>query len=192
MTDLSDIGARQGVDKVCNLDYYSKYFEPLRDLPICLLEIGVRTGESVRTWAEYFPNASIFGLDIVDCMHLSNDRINIVQGDQSDLVALENVCDIAGRFDIVIDDGSHINDDIITSFNYLFKNLVSGGVYIIEDLYNSYPLGACGENKMDQKRATLDSGLFSKVIFEIDKSCYNPTEYLAAHFWPGFCVIIKA
>ena len=36
-------------------------------------------------------------------------------------------------FDLIIDDGSHNLSDILISFNYLFKHLKSGGIYVIED-----------------------------------------------------------
>ena len=38
-----------------------------------------------------------------------------------------------GPFDIIIDDGSHINRDVIVSFEQLFPLLNDKGLYIIED-----------------------------------------------------------
>jgi hypothetical protein len=42
------------------------------------------------------------------------------------------------RFDIIIDDGSHVSKHIIKTFNFLFDYLVDGGLYIAEDLQTSY------------------------------------------------------
>ena len=37
------------------------------------------------------------------------------------------------KFDIIIDDGSHLLSDIIISLNFFFKYLNNKGIYIIED-----------------------------------------------------------
>jgi hypothetical protein len=42
------------------------------------------------------------------------------------------------KFDIIIDDGSHIMDHQIVTLNRLFKHLNDGGIYIIEDVCTSY------------------------------------------------------
>jgi demethylmacrocin O-methyltransferase len=42
------------------------------------------------------------------------------------------------EFDIILDDGSHINDDVIQSFKIMFPKIRKGGVYIAEDLQTSY------------------------------------------------------
>ena len=42
------------------------------------------------------------------------------------------------NFDIVIDDGSHQSNHIITSFKFLFTFLNNNGVYVVEDLQTSY------------------------------------------------------
>lgn len=41
-------------------------------------------------------------------------------------------------FDIILDDGSHISEHIITSFTTLFSELKPGGLYVIEDTQTSY------------------------------------------------------
>jgi hypothetical protein len=39
---------------------------------------------------------------------------------------------------MILDDGSHINDHMIYSFEHLFGSVKSGGVYVIEDIGCSY------------------------------------------------------
>jgi hypothetical protein len=43
-----------------------------------------------------------------------------------------------GKFDMILDDGSHMNSHMIYSFEHLFESVNSGGVYIIEDVGCSY------------------------------------------------------
>jgi hypothetical protein len=52
---------------------------------------------------------------------------------------MENISDkITRPLFFVIDDGSHIPGHQTTTFDVLFKKLVAGGTYIIEDIETSY------------------------------------------------------
>jgi len=89
-------------------------------------------------WKEYFPNAQIFGLDIVDKSFVDEPRIKTFQGDQTDPAVLNAIVKEAGTLHLVIDDGSHRPADIIASFNLLFPLLADDGIYVIEDTQTSY------------------------------------------------------
>jgi cephalosporin hydroxylase len=89
-------------------------------------------------WKSYFPQGLITGIDIYDKSLLALPRIKIYQGDQSDAAFLQRVSSAEGPFDIIIDDGSHIQSHIIASFETLFPILKPGGIYVIEDTQTSY------------------------------------------------------
>ncbi|WP_036566671.1 class I SAM-dependent methyltransferase [Nocardia sp. BMG51109] len=147
-TSLAEWCVRSGSDKWGVHQYpqhYERHFDPIRDRPLTILEIGVggyddphRGGESLRMWKRYFPRAAIFGLDIVDKTALSTPRLTVLQGDQSSATDLERVVRATGPLDIIIDDGSHISAHVITAFHTLFPALRDGGVYVVEDLQTSY------------------------------------------------------
>lgn len=64
---------------------------------------------------------------------------NILLGDQSDVNTLHSWVELStnktGKFDVIIDDGGHLQHEIYTSFNILFPDaLIGGGLYFIEDL----------------------------------------------------------
>ena len=63
-------------------------------------------------------------------------RVKLVFGDQANEVDLQKWQNkTSGRFDAIIDDGSHQNSHILASLRYLFVNSLSpGGLYFIEDL----------------------------------------------------------
>lgn len=153
MYTLDEIGIRHGTDKASQftrtyaqphnyLIHLERFFEPLRDKPIKLLEIGVGGGESIQTWLEYFPNAHIYGIDIVSGTNPYNtpgakahERYAFACGDQSKSEFWKKFIEVyGGEWDVVIDDGSHDSRDIQTTFYALWKNLKSGGIYEIEDL----------------------------------------------------------
>lgn len=142
---------RHGTDKLWAHHYedeYARHFEPIRHRPINLLEIGIggygvahRGGESLKVWRDYFPSGVVHGLDIEDKSFLDGDRLHTHRGSQSDvelLTRLAGADDPDYRFDVVIDDGSHRQSDILISFTTLFPLLRPGGVYVIEDLETAY------------------------------------------------------
>lgn len=128
---------------------YDSLLTHLREKPILMLEIGVSGGGSLKMWEEYFHNATIIALDIVNETHLSNDRTFVYQLDQSDETQLQNFVEQCKKnnyeFDFIIDDGSHHMRDQQITLSYLFPLLKSQGIYVIEDLHtsllpNGYPL----------------------------------------------------
>jgi len=134
-----------GASKYGYIPYYEKHFKPIKDNQLNILEIGVRAvrghgPSSLKMWKDYFPNSQIYGIDIDPGNRgHDEDRIKIFIGDQGDKEFLNDVIDEVGKFDIIIDDGSHINTLTIKSWEALYdKSLSPGGLYIIEDLANSY------------------------------------------------------
>jgi len=137
--NLFEIGKKYPTNKNISgfVDIYDFYFKNLKDKKINILEIGVDNGDSLRLWRDYFSKANICGLDIIKKDFIIND-VEILCGDQSDIKFLSSIVDKYKKFDIIIDDGSHVSKHIITSFNYLFEHLNVNGLYIIEDLQTSY------------------------------------------------------
>jgi hypothetical protein len=149
---LQEIGFKYKTDKSgCNggthifdgrslLHTYERHFKHLRELPITLLEIGILDGSSLKMWEEYFPNGKIIGLDISpDKMKYQTDRTKIYIGSQGDEEILSQIKnDYPEGFNIVIDDGSHINELTIFSFNSLYGHVKPNGQYAIEDTCCAY------------------------------------------------------
>lgn len=143
MNILNEIGLKNGTDKASEVhDYlnkYEKYLPYKRDDRLKILEIGILNGESLRTWKEYFYNSTIIGIDInPDCKKYEEDRIIVEIGDQTDKYFLDGLMKKHGPFDFILDDGSHINNHVLTSFEELFKSVKDGGQYIVEDVITSY------------------------------------------------------
>jgi hypothetical protein len=113
------------------LKIYDSLFLKYKDKPISLVEIGVQNGGSLETWAEYFINAQrIIGVDIdprCGKLKFMDPRIEVHVQDGK--------IPIPGKYDIVIDDGSHGSNDIIEQFQAWFPLIKEGGTYIVEDLH---------------------------------------------------------
>ena len=104
------------------------------------LEIGVQNGGSLEIAKNLFASDSlIIGMDIdPNCKHLEGKVANqIIIGSQVDDATLSKVSEFA-PFDIIIDDGSHIQSHMIVTFFKLFPLLSQNGIYIIEDTHTNY------------------------------------------------------
>lgn len=119
---------------------YERYLTPWRNKTVTFLEIGVDCGGSLQMWKRFFgPLATIIGIDINQkCKAHETQDINIRIGDQSDPNFLQSLIDEFGQIDIVLDDGSHQMNHIMSSFEYLYPSLSKNGIYIVEDLHASY------------------------------------------------------
>ncbi len=149
MKRLTEIANKYSCDK--GTESYEKhgytevYDELFKELPppVKMLEIGVMDprfpGASVKMWKEYFPDLLFVGLDInKDAESLRESGTIIYIGDQNSKEDLLNLLIITGGdYDIIIDDGSHVEEHILTSFTHLFPAVKHGGYYIIEDLHAS-------------------------------------------------------
>lgn len=116
---------------------YVKLLQDFRNKPIKYLEIGVNSGGSLMAMREAFKNTTcILGLDInPNCKNVENVNYNIgVEiGDATDDQFIKKITEKYGTFDIILDDGSHRNSDVIKTFESLFPLLNDNGLYIIED-----------------------------------------------------------
>jgi hypothetical protein len=123
--------------------YYEKLFRNKRKKIKNLCEIGVMSGASTAAFYFYFPKTNLYALDInFQRFNLKSSRIKKFKVDQSSPVSLQNFKKkINGKkLDIIIDDGSHIDNHILLTFKQLIVTLNSNGYYIIEDLsYENTP-----------------------------------------------------
>jgi hypothetical protein len=140
---FAQIGTRTGTDKIFHHGYH-RFYPPLLDRFRSvdgggMLEIGVDESKSLRLWLEYFPLAFIYGIDIG--VTKGGPRFKIMQADQSKTPELRRLVkdEIKHPLFFIIDDGSHIPEHQVSSFDYLFGDvLLPGGTYIIEDIETSY------------------------------------------------------
>jgi demethylmacrocin O-methyltransferase len=217
--DLSALAIKYGSDKYNSHWYtphYHAHFAALRMRRQNILEIGVGGyangsydnphfgGASLRMWREYFPKSSICGIDVVDKRALQEDRITIFRGSQSDEAFLLDVCQQAGPFDIVIDDGSHVNRDVLKTFAVLFPLLKDDGIYSVEDTQTSYwpsneQCGYGGDSENLNNSGTI-IGFFKSLVdglnhAEFVKPNYEPRYFdehiVSLHFYHNLVVIYK-
>jgi hypothetical protein len=161
-TELCKIGISYLVDKCpsINHSYTPQYHALLKDerpSTKLFLEIGIgniplmkgltgvayKPGASMRMWRDYFPAATIVGCDILPSVLFEEDRIKTFLVDQSSVESLNKLIQSVQRIqpsaDIILDDGSHQEKHMVTTFNTLWKFVrPDGGIYIIEDINRTF------------------------------------------------------
>lgn len=161
MNELKKLADKYGSDKGAlkhdYTDIYTELFEPIRNLKLNILEMGVDNGASIRMWLDYFPNANIMGLDKDENPGVSDNRYvhlycSQERGDLYEIVSGNLIDDFGSLcFDIIIDDCSHETELTIYSYVALRCLVNNPGLYIIEDCkakrakYTTEILGKYGE-----------------------------------------------
>lgn len=182
---------------------YEAYLKNLKQKKLNILEIGVSDGASLKAWADYFKNSNIIGIDIIKIdlkkKTLNKKKISIYQGSQSDKKFIKFLINKYKKFDIIIDDGSHIPSDVIKSFNLLFDALSNKGIYFVEDTQTSYNHFFRG-NPFDLKYANTQVNYFKKLsdsvnFQEIANPFYIKSKYdgliRSISFFNNMIVIVK-
>lgn len=149
---ISEILRKYDTDKAKEHSYGEAYDELFsyfdRNAPLNILEIGTQKGGSLLAWKEFFPNAKVTGIDIVDVVkpEYKSKDISYIFDD------VKNVT-LSDTFDIIIDDGSHFISDVMYVVKNFSPKLNKGGIMVIEDVQD---VGAWRYN-IDHVKGTLTS-----------------------------------
>ena len=147
MTPLCELARKHQTDKggrhtlagqICH-EYTPVYWDLLnerRHNVYDVLEIGVNTGASLRMWAEFFPCASIVGLDNNLSTLFIEGHIKTCYADQSSPGSLHDAMRSMHMpyVDLIVDDGSHDPAHQVITLNALLPYLRPHGLYVVEDM----------------------------------------------------------
>jgi trans-aconitate methyltransferase len=126
----------KGTDKNTSHSYgetYNTLFSEHREA-LSILEIGFASGGSLLAYADYFPSATIYGIDITDNLREDVRRHPRIQTYIGDAKKEETIQHYGKTYDIIIEDASHLFEDQVRHF-FDYSGFVNpGGLYIIEDI----------------------------------------------------------
>ncbi len=120
------------------IDFYEMFFQNREFQNIA--EIGINKGASIRWLLERFPNAQVYGADILPLQPEwpTDTRFTPIRLDQGDAGQVKSFFELAD-FDLIIEDGSHVPEHQIIALLEGLKSLKEGGIYILEDVHTSHP-----------------------------------------------------
>jgi hypothetical protein len=182
----------------------------LREEPLTLLEVGIGGyadphdgGQSLRMWADYFPKATIIGLDNQRKELQLPDRVRVYWGDQSDRELFGRLAEDYGQFDIVVDDASHVSSLCIATFGCAWPHLKPGGLYVCEDVFTSYNPDYGGHPDPDHQGEPTTVQFFRRMVDDVNyrtgwgmqaypERFWRGHRFEFLHFWPQLVIARKA
>lgn len=129
-------------------DLYAQYLRPFLEnaASVTLVEVGVLQGTGLAIWSDLFSDGRVIGLD-VDLTHFEsnssrllnlgafkapNYEVHLFDGFVDNRQYLSQILQ-GDTVDIAIDDASHANSSILTTFESIREFLASNFVYFVED-----------------------------------------------------------
>lgn len=205
---LDALALKHGTDKASNhhnyCHTYERYLLPFRDRLFTFIEAGIggyhypdRGGHSARMWREYFRNARVVTFDVYDKQLPDFTGIEVHKGSQDDEGFLTDLIQQVGAPTVFVDDGSHLNQHQIRTFEIVFPLMPSGGIYICEDVETSYWNDHGFDGSPDFADLTTKTALnyFRKlvndVMYEHIREYPRKFEIKAIHFYDNTVIIEK-
>lgn len=165
------------------LPLYQSLFESKRESAKNILEVGIYHGGSIKLWNDFFPNATVYGLDISDNIQCDiKNRTNVKLYTWADAYNPDffNSTFSRMKFDILLDDGPHTLDSMKKFITLYSQAIDDDGILVIEDvqdwswiaqLTNTVPDNLKQYIKTYDLRA--NKGRYDDIVFTIDKSSNN-------------------
>ena len=141
---LEEIADNSRTDKNTTHSYLPLYQQLLmgkKETAKNVLEVGICTGGSIKLWSDYFTNANVYGLDIMNInkvwesikdtekiiLHTSIDAYN------HDFF-VTNFLNKNIKCDFMLDDGPHTLESMIKFIQLYSQIMTDDGILIIEDV----------------------------------------------------------
>lgn len=138
---LGDLFKKYGTDKYEHnyQAFYHTMFADRRDEPLYILEIGTQEGNSTRAFLEYFPNATIVGLDSFEregiTIELDDPRVSYIKVNAlaPNLYSLMQEHTKGKQFDLIIEDAVKDAALVRRTMKMILPFLKPGGIWVMED-----------------------------------------------------------
>lgn len=119
---------------------YDLLFSSMRYKDLKLAEIGVLDNMSMLCWRDYFTNAELFGFDVDNSYIQEGNNLNLSKTTYDfmnvhSVESIESGLNKYGKYDIIIEDTTHVFTDQIRVCSVAHKYLNPGGILIIEDIF---------------------------------------------------------
>ncbi len=164
------------------LPVYQKLFVGKKETAKNILEIGIEKGGSIKLWSDYFKNATIHG---VDMMNLNNVWDGIKNKENIKLYTTANayneyvvffIKSQNVKFDIILDDGPHALGSMIHFIRFYIPLMTDDGIFIIENIQDWAWIDVLKNEVPDDLKKYIkvydlrtNKNRFDDILFVIDK-----------------------
>lgn len=144
MTTLAELADPNRTDKNTlhsYLDTYEKLLSGKKESAKNVLEVGIYRAGSIKMWHDYFPNAQVYGLDIMHYNDVwdgvkNNNRITLFTSTDAYNQDFFNNHFLSKNIkcDFMLDDGPHTLESMKAFIIMYSKLMTDDGILIVEDV----------------------------------------------------------
>jgi hypothetical protein len=152
-----------------------------------VLEVGICNGGSIKLWYDFFTNATVHGLDIININTVWDELKNkdrIILHTSTNAYNTEffttTFLNSSMKFDFMLDDGPHTLESMKQFVEMYSHIMTEDGILIIEDVQHwnwIEILRGCVPEALKQYVKVYDlratKGRYDDIVFTIDKSSSN-------------------
>jgi len=166
------------------LPLYQKLLESKKETAKNVLEVGIYLGGSIKLWSDFFTNAKVYGLDI---MNIDNVWEGIKNKENIILYTSTNAYDdnffIANflhkniKCDFMLDDGPHSLESMKQFIKLYSQIMTDDGILIIEDVQSWDWIDILKKEVPDHLKDFIkiydlrpNKNRYDDIVFTIDKS----------------------
>jgi cephalosporin hydroxylase len=184
---LEEIVDNSRTDKNTSHSYlplYQKLLINKKETAKNVLEIGIQQGGSIKLWSDFFTNANVYGLDIIDSDSIweeikNNEKIILYTSTDAynNDVFITHFLNKKIEFDFILDDGPHTLESMKQCINLYSQIMTNDGILIIEDV-QSWDWIDILENEVPENLKKFiktydlrsNKNRYDDIVFTIDKS----------------------
>ena len=169
------------------LPLYQHLLQSKKETAKNVLEVGVQRGGSIKLWRDFFPNATVYGIDSMQEREVSADLKNdsrVVVLSDTDAYNVDFFNSFYRKnikFDFLLDDGPHTLESIYQFIEWYTHLMAADGLFVIENVacwdWINILRNAVAEPlkpfiKVYDLRANKNQ--YNDIVFTIDKSNGSP------------------
>lgn len=174
------------------VEAYEALFAAKRESATHVLEIGIGpympNGGSILMWAGYFSNAKIHAVDIIPISKVNpllvpHPRIylHVNNNAYESAFFVNTFMSKKDRFDIIVDDGPHTIESMISFIKMYSQVLKEDGILVVEDVQSIDWIPALRDNTPDHLKPFIQvhdrrsvKGRYDDILFVINLSSLKP------------------
>ena len=166
------------------LPLYQKLLVNKKETAKNVLEVGVQAGGSIKMWSEFFTNATVYGLDIMN----NDNHLEFIKNKEN--IKLYTSTDAYNKdfftttflnknikYDLMLDDGPHTLESMIRFIKLYSQIMTDDGILIIEDVQSWSWIEILEDIVPDHLKQFIkvydlrqNKQQYDDIVFTIDKS----------------------
>lgn len=184
LTQLADNSRTDKNTSHSYLDLYQRLLQSKKETALNVLEIGIWNGGSIKLWNDFFTNATVYGLDIMNINDVwegirFNEKIKLITSTDAYNIDFFTTYFLNANIkcDFMIDDGPHTLESMKHFIQLYSQIMTDDGILIIEDIQSMEWIDILKKEVPDHLKQFIhvydlrpNKNRYDDIVFTIDKS----------------------